>query len=238
MSVKNNTKKIHSKRASFLSGTKSAFSLVPGVIPFGLIMGTTTTKFGMSFLQGLGFNLPTFAGASQFAGLELYTQNASLIVIILTCMIINIRFTIYSFSLASFFQHLSLTKRFFLSYLVTDQSFGITIRDLEDKKHVFPLMYYLGAAIPLCMTWHLSVIAGMALGNFIPDSWSLDFSIPLIFMALLVPLIRNRKMFLVALVSAISSLIFYKAPLNLGILVTVMISLILAKFLIGRGQNG
>ncbi len=216
---------------SFLKGAKAILPLSPGVIPFGMFMGVTTTSTGLSFVETMIFNFPTFAGASQLAAIDLYLKDTPLIIIFLTCLIINMRFSIYSFSLAPYLNHLPMRVKLILAYFIYDQAFGVTIKDLEDEVHTSPTSFFVGAGIVGWSIWQFGTILGVLIGNIIPKGLNIDFSIPLIFMAMLIPLIRNRKMLLVAIFSSITSLIFFHLPLNLGIITTVFVSMTLAFFL-------
>jgi predicted branched-subunit amino acid permease len=44
----------------------------------------------------------------------------------------------------------------------------------------------------LWVTWQLSTAAGIVLGTTIPASWSLDFTLALTFIALVVPALKDR----------------------------------------------
>ena len=56
-----------------------------------------------------------------------------------------------------------------------------------------------------------------SLGAHIPSSWSLDFAIPLTFLALLFPTIRNHPSAIAAVCAGILALAGHKLPYNLGL---------------------
>ena len=61
--------------------------------------------------------------------------------------------------------------------------------------------YYLGASLALWSTWQLSTLAGIQLGTLVPAAWGLEFTIPLTFLALLVPVLRDRPSLVAAAVA-------------------------------------
>ena len=61
------------------------------------------------------------------------------------------------------------------------------------------------------------VIVGMLLGSAVPESWSLEFAIPLTFMALLVLAIRNKPGAVAAVVGGAIALAGVALPYNLGL---------------------
>ena len=67
------------------------------------------------------------------------------------------------------------------------------------------------------LVWQLSVLAGIYLGASIPESWSLSFAIPLSFLALLVPGIRNAPSLGAATVGGLIAVFAVDMPYNLGL---------------------
>ena len=61
--------------------------------------------------------------------------------------------------------------------------------------------------------WQISTILGIILGSFIPDELGLKFAVPLTFIAILIGELRKVDHVIVILVSGISSLLFFEAPL-------------------------
>ena len=62
-------------------------------------------------------------------------------------------------------------------------------------------------------------MAGIVLGAQVPDSWSLDFAIPLMFVILLVPTIKGRPELVAALVGAGIAVAAAGAPYGLGLII-------------------
>jgi len=161
-----------------------------------------------------------FAGASQLAALQLVAENAPLLVIVLTALIINLRFTMYSASLAPYFRALSAKWKAVLAYLLTDPAYGVSITRFRQ----FPRVpnrhwFYMGVAASTWLIWQSFTAAGVFLGTRVPENWSLDFAIPLMFIALAVPALHDRATIAAGLTSAVVSVLVFHLPLNLGLIV-------------------
>ena len=81
--------------------------------------------------------------------------------------------------------------------------------------------------------WQLFTAAGVLLGARLPADWPLDFALPLTFIAIVVPLIRNRTMLAVAAVSGIVALLAAGLPFKLGLLVAALAGMAVGWRLVG-----
>ena len=205
-------------QSRFWAGFRALAPIVIGVIPFAMIAGIASIEVGLTPLEGLGMSAIVFAGAAQLAGLQLIDSGAAPIVTILTAWIINLRFMLYSASLGPHFKKLRTSWKALLAYLLTDQAYAVSILEFDEhderpNKH----WYYLGAAILLWLTWQLGTAAGLLLGAQVPENWSLDFAIPLTFIALLVPSLKDRPAALAALAAGVIAVLALGLPYNLGL---------------------
>ena len=89
-----------------------------------------------------------------------------------------------------------------------------TVADPEYKRR-----FYLGAALGLWFTWQSTTGLGALAGASVPASWSLDFAIPLVFLALLIPAITNRPGLVAAIVAGAIAVAGAEIPYNLGLMI-------------------
>jgi predicted branched-subunit amino acid permease len=168
-----------------------------------------------------------FAGASQLATMDLLGRGSPVVVIVLTALVINARFAMYSAVLAPSFRPLDPARKAFGSYLLTDQAFATSalrfVRVDEDPRSRFS--YYLGTALPPWVTWQTSTVVGVIIGSGVSPDLSLDFAIPLVFMALLFPAITDRGTAVAAVVAAVAASSLRILPLNLGLLAAAFIGI-------------
>lgn len=218
-----------SPRTEFIQGAKDISPVLLGVAPFGLISGITAVAVGLTAVQAIGMGFIVVAGASQLAALELLKGGATFGVIILTVAIINLRHLMYSAGLAPHFRTFPLAWRLFLPYLMVDQVFILSsIRFNKEPEMKHKRWYYLGLATTILTIWHGCVVIGVFVGAQLPTSWSLDFTIPLMFLFFIFPTITDRPTLVAALAAGIMAIVLRPLPLNLGFISAALIGVIVA----------
>src|SRR5512136_1423110 len=228
-----------SSRTEFLNGAKAELPILLGVLPFGMIYGVLALQAGLSPVLALAMSSIVFAGSSQFIGTQLMAQGAGSFAIIATTFVVNLRHALYSASVAPFIKHLSMRWKVLLAYLLTDEAYAVTITRFTEpdssaarNKHWF----YFGAGITLWASWQLSTAIGIFVGQLIPASWSLDFTLALTFIALVVPNLKDRASVASAVSAGIMAAFSYTWPYKLG-LFTAAITGIVIGMLVERRQN-
>lgn len=216
-------------REEFLLGAKHLTSVLPAAIPFGMLMGVVAVDIGFWPSTAVLNSLIVYAGTAQLAAMQLVDNGAALPVIILTVLVINLRMMMYSASLSHRFKALSLRWKLFVSFLLTDQAFAFTWARYESDPDL-PLermkWYYAGAAAPLGGVWVISTAIGAWFGTQIPESWELDFAIPLMLIAMVVPNIKSLASLTAAVVSGVLSIVAAGMPLNLGMVVAAVVGML------------
>ena len=207
-------------RQAFRAGAADFAPIIAGVIPFGAIAGIAAVEAGLSVSQAIGMSLIVLAGASQLATIELLGQNAALVTVVFTAGVINARFVMYSASLASYARPLAKGQRALMAYLLTDQAYAFSINryTMRSETPRVRYAYYLGIGATLWLVWQLSTAAGAVLGAFVPESLSLDFAVPLVFIALLVPSLRDRSDVWAAAAAAVVAVVALGLPYNLSLI--------------------
>jgi len=210
------------RRVHFWLGVRDLLPLVSGVLPFGLITGATGVSMGMTPEMVMGMTVLFFAGSAQLAAYALIQDNAPFFIILLTAVVVNLRFAIYSATFAPLLGPLKKRYRMPLAYLLSDQAYGLgNMPEIQQRSDIERLWYYTGTAIALWVSWVLSALLGIALGASIPASWSLEFTIPLAFLTMLVTTITSRTLLIVAVVSGTCAVLFQLLPYNSGFIVAV-----------------
>lgn len=212
--------------------------IAPGIIPFGAVMGTVSADAQMSFLETVLMNVFVFAGASQIAAVELMKHQAAIWVVVATGLIINLRFLLYSAALSPVVQQESFLRKLFSAFCVTDQSYAVMSAHQDKfRTNAEAVQFYIGSCICMLMTWHSAVIAGFIFGNFAPKAISLDYAIPISFVALLIPTLKNYKYILVAVFSSVVSLLLHNLPFRTGLMATALLGIALAFVLTHKKGN-
>jgi 4-azaleucine resistance transporter AzlC len=205
--------------ADFRRGLRDVAPLLLGVAPFGVVAGIAATNAGLDLAQAVGMSVVVFAGASQLAALELLGADAPVAVVVLTAVVINLRMLMYSASIAPYFRDLAGRWKATLAYVLTDQAYALSVSRYRTGESVDRKAYYLGAAVTLWAVWQATTVAGVVVGTGVPAAWGLDFAVPLVFLALLVPAMEDRPASLAAVVGGVVAVAGTGLPLNLGLLV-------------------
>jgi predicted branched-subunit amino acid permease len=214
-------------RSEFLAGVKALLPILLGVIPFGLISGIAVVQTHIPPASGLVMSLLIFSGAALIVALQLITSGAPALVVIFSALVINLRFMIYSASLAPLLKRLSVGRKSLLAYLLSDQAYAASIAHMSESS--FPevtWLHFLGSGLTMWLSWQTSVGIGMFVGARLPASWSLEFTIPLTFLALAVPAIKDRYMLAAAVVAGTSAVLAREAPFNSGLVVAALVGIL------------
>ena len=208
---------MNSPSQAFFDGVKKITPFLLSAVPFAMIYGASAAEAGLSPGVAWGMSLIVFAGAAQLVVVDLLARDSQAWVIVGTALIVNLRMAMYSAAIAPHFKHLSGRWRAALAYLLTDQAFAVSITGFERQKN-HREWFYLGAAVAMWGAWQMSTGAGVFMSETIPAEWSLDFAVPLTFIALLAPAINNRAMLVVAILSGAVAVMAATLPFNLGLL--------------------
>ena len=181
-------------RAGFLATTPLWLS----VAPFGAIYAVTALAAGLTPAQTLAMSLFVFAGAAQFTAAGLFASGVAPLAIVITTLIINMRHLLLAASLAPFLRRTPNFVKTGLAFQLTDESYAVGMRRFLEGQG--SPAFQVGSNISLYVIWQTSTIVGILLGAVIPDpaAYGLDLVFPLTFIALLVPLLRDRVSVLVA----------------------------------------
>lgn len=197
-----------------------------------MIYGALALNAGLSTTAAQLMSSIVFAGSSQFITAQLVHDAVPGFVILLTIAVVNLRHALYSASIAPYVASLPMRWKVLLSYLLTDEAYAATILHYE-KEGITPSShwFFLGAGFSLWFTWQVSTALGIFLGAAIPDSWSLDFALPLTFIAMVVPVLKNRPMVAAALSAAVTALLAYSLPYRLGLILAALVGIVVGTIL-------
>lgn len=194
-----------------------------GAVPFGLIYGALAVQAGIPPLLAIAISSIVFAGSAQFMITKLVAAATPGVLIVLSVCIINLRHALYSAAVADQLAPLPARWRVVLAYLLTDEAYAVSLLRLQAggdqaQRHWF----LLGAGGGMWLVWQLSCIAGVLLGARIPAAWSLDFAGTLTFIAIVVPLLRDRAALAAMTVAGTVALLAFDLPYKLFIIAAAL----------------
>lgn len=209
------------RRQALLAGVRACLPLVPGFLLFGMVCGAAAAAAGLTSGQSFAFSWLVFAGSSQIVATQLFAAGAPGWVIVLTGWVVNLRFMMYSATLAQHFRGASRRERWLAGYLLTDQAFAVALARILDGRRDIP-WFFLGMGATLWLLWQAANLAGIFLGARVPPNWSLDFVVALTFIGVLAPLLRDRAMAAAAVSGGLTS-VFLVLPLKLNLMAAALI---------------
>jgi len=220
---------------SFWAGVRAESSLLIGVFPFGLIYGALAIGAGISPAAAQMMSSIVFAGSAQFIAAQLIRESAPGLVIVLTIAVVNLRHMLYSASVAPFIEHLPARWKTLLAYLLTDEAYAATIIHYEEDGFT-PTghWFFFGAGLSLWTTWQVSSALGIFLGAALPSSWPLDFAIPLTFIAMVMPVLKDKPIVAAAVSAGTVALLAYSLPFKLGLILAALVGIFTGTYLENR----
>jgi predicted branched-subunit amino acid permease len=160
-----------------------------------------------------------FSGAAQIIAAQLLAVDAPMAVIILTCVVMGLRFLMYSAAIAPYLRPLSPRLQQVLAFLLTDQVFAAAIRrfDAGGNPRAGGL-HFLGGGFALWLFWQFTNVVGYFAGNLVPASWSMEFAVPLCFIALIAPHFKNAPQLGAGLLAGIAVVALDGLPMRLNLI--------------------
>jgi 4-azaleucine resistance transporter AzlC len=169
----------------------------------GTTFGVVARQAGLEPLEIVAMSLLVFAGASQFAMVQLFAESAPTPIVIASVLFINLRHLLMATSLGPQLQRLPLARRLFAAFFLTDESFAMATGHF--RRGGRSVAYYFTFAIALFVLWNLATVGGIVLGGAIgdPGRFGVDFAITATFIGIVVLAIRRTADIAIALVAAL-----------------------------------
>jgi 4-azaleucine resistance transporter AzlC len=192
-----------SRRSELLAGARDQLPLLLGVAPFGLSFGAYAVERDISSPEAIAMSSVIFGGASQFVAARLIAASEPGIVVVLAVWLVNLRHVLYSAAIAPKLADISTGWRALIAYLLTDEAYVVGARRLDGEPRApYRHWYVLGTGLALWICWQITTLIGVGAGRAIPEEWELEFALPLTFIAIAVPALRDRATIAAAGVAA------------------------------------
>lgn len=188
------------RHPGFGQGARDIVGPALGTLALGLVTGVAMARSGLPLPVVLGMSLLVFASASQLACLPMLLAGAPLWVIVLTALLLNVRFVVFSAHLRHYFGLLPRPQRLGLAYLMGDPVY-VRFMQRYPRRASDQLAYFLGLALCNWAAWHVASLAGIFLADAIPAHWDLRFIGVLALLGLAMPMIAGRPSWWVAAVA-------------------------------------
>ena len=192
----------------FFRGLRDGIPIALGYFSVSFGFGILCINLGLSILAAAGISLTNLTSAGQVAGVGIIAAGGTLIEMVLTQLVINLRYSLFAISLSQKLDSSFTTPhRIAASFGITDEIFAVTYAQ-EGK--VKPAYMY-GVILISALGWVGGTALGAAMGQILPEMVSSAMGIMLycMFLAIFVPPARkDRGVLMAVIVAALCSILF------------------------------
>ena len=209
--------------AAYFHGVAASYPIVLGYLPVALAFGLAAEEAGLSSLGATFTSVTVFAGASQFALLGLLESGTQIAVTVLLCLALNVRHLVYGPSLSARLAPGGQKMLPFVAFGLTDEVFSLSMSRIAHIPASRQLVWLLGLESAAYLTWVGFTWAGSFGGKLILEmlpflKTTFSFSIPALFLALLVVMMDRESLIPVLAACLASGLFLYLQLKNLSII--------------------
>ena len=192
-----------------------------GYFAVSFSFGILAMQGGLSVVQAALTSLTNMTSSGQFAGLQIIAAGGTLIELILTQVIINMRYSLMSLALSpKLDKKIKLWQRLLIAFANTDEIFAVAM----SRERSLTFMYMAGLQILPIFGWTAGTAIGAIAGNLLPTALTAALGIALygMFIAVVVPVARrSRPVLLSALIAIAISCVLYVLKVSAGISIIV-----------------
>jgi 4-azaleucine resistance transporter AzlC len=210
-------------------GIKDSVPIILGYLPLGFAFGVLANDVGMSIIQATMMSVLCFTGAGQYIALGIMQAGGAVFTIILANVLVNLRYLLFSTSLVPYLKgRVPTAVASLLSYGLTDETYAVAMNHLPTAS------YIAGLNLSSHIGWIASTLFGAIVGNYIGDTdrLGLNFTLPAMYICLLVFMIKRKSDLFVALSSALLCLLIgYLVPSAMENMFNIIVATIIAASL-------
>lgn len=202
---------------TFGRGLKDGFPICLGYFFVSFGFGILAVKSGLPAWAATVISATNVTSAGQVAGVGVIAAGGSFLEIILTQLLINIRYSLMGLALSqNLSQEFTWYHRMLVSFGITDEIFGVAA---SHKDPIRPVYMY-GMILIAAGGWVLGTLLGAVSGELFPARLTEAFGILLygMFIAIIIPPIKEERanLILILIAAAVSCLIYYCFPMISG----------------------
>ena len=225
-------------RAAIRAGVRDGLMLELAYIPFDIAAGAVMSQTNVDPAVSIASGPIIFAGAAQLVAVQLLSSGAAIPLVVLAVFIVNARHLLYSASLEPHLGEWSRGQRLAGAFFLSDPTYALAITRFErpggagSKRE--QLGYYFSMSIVLWVGWAVLLAIGVLFGGFIPPWVPLELAIPLTFLLLVLPLLKDHAGVVAAAVAGIAALLAQPLPLGSGLIIGSIAGLVAGGIVLSR----
>ncbi len=191
------------KRKNLKEGILNGIPIGLGYLAVSFAFGIMAVSDGLSIWQAVLISATNLTSAGQFAGLDIIISGGALFEMALTQLIINLRYSLMSFSLSQKIDDGGHPlHRFITAFGVTDEIFAISA---ARPGRLSPFFCY-GAMLVAIPGWVLGTLFGAISGEILPHQITSALSVAIygMFLAIIIPPSKSDRNVLYVVLSAMA----------------------------------
>lgn len=199
---------------NYKRGLLAGIPIALGYLSVSFTFGIIAITYGLTIWEATLISMTTLTSAGQFAGVQIMTIPGLWLDMLISQLTINVRYSFMSIALSQ-----KLDKRFsgiwrwILGFFITDEIFAVAISEKRITRS-----FWLGLSTLPWIGWALGTFLGALLGNVLPTSVmsALGLAIYGMFVAIVVPVMKEEKAVIIAVViaAALSTAFKYVPVIN------------------------
>ena len=194
-------------RSSVLRGVTRAMPIVMGYVPIGFAYGVLAKQAGLSVFNTVAMSVLVYAGSAQLIGAGLFAVGAPALSIVATTFVVNLRHMLFSAALSPYLKAWRGGALAAFAYELTDETFAV--HSVQFPEGVPPKAEVFALNVTSQLSWLAGGWLGAVVGGLIRDvrPFALDYTLPAMFIALLVIQIRARLEIVIAVLTGVVSVL-------------------------------
>ncbi len=193
----------------FKKGLYHGIPIALGYLSVSFGFGIMSVRLGISVLETVIISLTNLTSAGQAAGVGIIAAGGGLLEMVMTQLVINLRYALMALSLSQKLgDKFNTPRRMLVAFGITDEIFAVS--SVQSGK-LQPIYMY-GLILISAAGWSLGTLLGAAAGSILPEAISSAMGLVLygMFLAIIIPPARESRSVLAAvLIAAAFSLLFY-----------------------------
>lgn len=197
----------HLDRTLIWIGFRQLIPIALFVAVFGAAFGLAAVQAGLRDSTIIVMSTAMFAGAAQFAALDLWGAQIPLIPLLLTVFAINARHLLMGASLYPWLRHLSPARRYGIMMVASDANWAMAMQAFSRGLPGLGILF--GGGLALWVAWIVGTWLGVALGSTVatPQAYGLDMVMGCFLLAMVAGGEKDRQTLIIWAVAAVSSLL-------------------------------
>lgn len=201
------------RRQEWKEGMIAGIPIMLGYLSVSFGIGILAVDAGMTVLEAVLLSASNVTSAGQLAGIEIIAASGSLIEMVATQFVINLRYALMALSLTQkTSDDFGTPQRLVASFGITDEIFALCAS--RDRDVTPP--YMIGMIVISVFGWVLGTFLGAVAGSVLPPAVTGALGIMLygMFLAIILPAARKdcRIVFVIAVAAGMSLFIHYCVP--------------------------